>query len=160
MAMRFDSSEPAQVTGTPASRSTRAARTSFSKLKSRTGPTSPRKNGWFPVRPPTGATSSMREAVLARVAVHERGLFLDAHGDPVGIDPTQGDILDSTSSSLMLEGGYDLTTDRMAGFMVNDLDLERNGDYVPVPGDRALGIPSGTAEGDPGLLVGVRRATT
>lgn len=95
-----------------------------------------------------------RGAVMAGVAVHERGLFLDANGDPVGIYPTQGDIMDSTSVSMILKGEYDLTADRVVGFMLNDFDLERNGDYLPVPGDRALGIPSGTVDGDPGPVVG------
>ncbi len=87
-------------------------------------------------------------------AWHDRGLFLDADGDPVGLYPTQGDIMDSTSLGLFGKGEWRVTGDATLTLLINDFDLERNGDFRSVPGDRAAGIPTGTEEGDPSADVG------
>ncbi len=33
-------------------------------------------------------------------------MFYDAHGDLIGVDDTQGDVMDSTSHDLLLKLGY------------------------------------------------------
>lgn len=91
---------------------------------------------------------------IAGVAWHERGLFFDGSGNPVGLYPTQGDIMDSSSLSLYGKGQWRMTEDASLTLMVNDFDLERNGDFRAVPGDRSLGIPTGTIAGDPSADVG------
>jgi len=95
-----------------------------------------------------------RGGVMVGAALHERGLFFDGSGDAVGLYPTQGDIMDSRSLSLFASGELDLTDTTTVSLLFNDFDLERNGDFRSVAGDRALGIPTGTEKGDPSALVG------
>lgn len=91
---------------------------------------------------------------VAGMAWHERGLFFDADGNAVGLYPTQGDIMDSTSLGLFFKGAWQIDDAQALTFMINDFDLERNGDFRAVPGDRSAGIFSGTVEGDPSAEVG------
>lgn len=99
---------------------------------------------------------------IAGLAFHERGLFLDSDGDPVGLYPTQGDIMDSTSLNLFGKGEWRLGEDSSLTLMLSDFDLERNGDFRSVAGDRDTGVPTGTTEGDPSADVGdpARNETT
>lgn len=92
--------------------------------------------------------------VIAGIAYQERGLFMDPNGNAVGLYPTQGDIMDSTSLSLFGKADWRLGRAGSLTFMVSDFDLERNGDFRVVPGDRDAGIPTGTIEGDPSADVG------
>lgn len=89
-----------------------------------------------------------------------RGLYYDAEGRPIGIDGTQGDLMDSDSWSLFGKFGYDLDADKRLQLMINRFDLEGDGDYVVVPGDprtaanpdateRPTSSAPGTQEGDP-----------
>ncbi|MEM9400860.1 MAG: TonB-dependent receptor [Pseudomonadota bacterium] len=87
-------------------------------------------------------------------ALHERGLFIDDNGDPVGLYPTQGDIMDSTSYNLFGKATWRYAQDGAITLLVNDFELERNGDFLAVAGDRAAGIPTGTIAGDPSPIVG------
>jgi iron complex outermembrane receptor protein len=101
--------------------------------------------------------------VVAGVAVNKRGMFLDARGEPIGLYPTQGDIMDSTSRGLYVKAGYQFTATRRLEAVVNDFRLERDGDFVTVPGNRAQGILTTAAKGDPRPVVGdpaVNDATT
>lgn len=88
------------------------------------------------------------------VAWHERGLFIDANGAPVGFYPTQGDIMDSTSRGLFLKSNWRIAEGRSLELMLSDYLLERNGDYLVVNGNRALGILTGTRPGDPSAEIG------
>ncbi|MEM9292646.1 MAG: TonB-dependent receptor [Acidobacteriota bacterium] len=95
-----------------------------------------------------------RFGLMVGGSLHERGLFFDANGDPVGLYPTQGDIMDSQTLSLFAKGRWVLSDEAAVSFLYNDFDLERNGDFRAVLGDRSLGIPTSTEEGDPSALVG------
>lgn len=99
---------------------------------------------------------------IAGFAYHDRGLFIDPNGNPVGLYPTQGDIMDSTSLSLFGKAAWRMSASSTLTMMVNDFDLKRNGDFRSVPGDRDAGIPTGTVEGDPSADVGdpARNETT
>jgi len=99
---------------------------------------------------------------LAGLAYQERGLFLDPDNAPVGLYPTQGDIMDSTSLSLFGKAKWRIDDVNSFELMVNDFDLERNGDFRSVPGDRDAGIPTGTVAGSPAADVGdpARNETT
>ena len=88
------------------------------------------------------------------VAYQERGLFFDGNGDPVGLYPTQGDIMDSSSLGLFFKSNWRISEHSSLELMVNDYDLSRNGDFRSVSGDRDLGILTGTQLGDPSALVG------
>ena len=91
---------------------------------------------------------------VAGIAFQERGLFIDANGDAVGLYPTQGDIMDSTSLSLFGKAQWRLGDAGALTLMVNDFDLERNGDFRSVAGNRRAGIATGTVKGDPSADVG------
>ena len=94
---------------------------------------------------------------IAGLAVQERGLFLDPDSVPVGLYPTQGDIMDSTSLSLFGKAEWRIDDINSLEIMVNDFDLERNGNFRSVPGDRDAGIPTGTTGGSPAADVGAVR---
>ncbi|MEO1087345.1 MAG: TonB-dependent receptor plug domain-containing protein, partial [Acidobacteriota bacterium] len=92
--------------------------------------------------------------LLLGASLNERGLFFDADGDPVGLYPTQGDIMDSRTVGLFAKARWVVSDEMVVSFLVNDFDLERNGDFRAVAGDRSQGIPTGTVEGDPSAEVG------
>lgn len=91
---------------------------------------------------------------MVGAALQKRGLFFDAEGRPVGLYPTQGDIMDSTSRGLYVKGGADFGGTRRFEASVSRFVLSRDGDYVAVPGNRAAGILSGTTAGDPRAVSG------
>ncbi|MEM6793691.1 MAG: TonB-dependent receptor [Acidobacteriota bacterium] len=95
-----------------------------------------------------------RFGIKLGASLHERGLFFDADGEPVGLYPTQGVIMDSQTVGLYAKAQFVLNESAVLNFLFNDFDLERNGDFVATAGDRALGIPTGTVEGDPRPFVG------
>ncbi|HEX6973090.1 MAG TPA: TonB-dependent receptor, partial [Vicinamibacterales bacterium] len=91
---------------------------------------------------------------MTGVALEKRGLFFDAEGRAVGLYPTQGDIMDSTSRGLYAKGGVDLGASRRFEISASRFRLSRDGDYVAVPGNRAKGVLSGTVAGDPRSVSG------
>lgn len=72
-----------------------------------------------------------------------------------GSNAIQGDIMDSTSLSLFGKAEWRLGNAGALTLMVNDFDLERNGDFRSVAGDRDAGVPTGTIE-----TVRIRKART
>lgn len=95
-----------------------------------------------------------RVDAIAGIAAQKRGLFFDGNDNPVGLYPTQGDIMDSTSRAFYGKAGIDFSTSRRLEVSVNDFRLRRDGDFVPVAGNRATGQLSGTIAGDPRPQVG------
>jgi iron complex outermembrane receptor protein len=86
---------------------------------------------------------------LAAASWQTHGMFYDANGDLIGVDDTQGDIMDSTSNDLLLKLGYWLDDDQNIALMVNRYEVEGEHEYVNVPGDRATGTPATSRKGDP-----------
>ncbi|RXZ66551.1 TonB-dependent receptor [Pelagerythrobacter rhizovicinus] len=82
-----------------------------------------------------------------------RGAYRDGHGNNIGVDGTQGEVQDSDSWSVFGRFGYQLSPSARLELIANRFELEGNGHYVLVPGDRDRGIPAsserGTIEGDP-----------
>jgi iron complex outermembrane receptor protein len=95
-----------------------------------------------------------RVDVVAGAAMRKRGLFYDANGDPVGLYPTQGDIMDSSSRGFYVKAGVDFSPTRRLEVAVNDFRLERDGDFRAVAGHRAEGRLASTVSGDPRSQVG------
>lgn len=86
-------------------------------------------------------------------AFDRRGVFQDGHGNNIGIDGTQGEIQDSDSWSVFGRLGYDLSPSVRLEVIANRFELEGNGNYVLVPGNRAQGIPASSTRGtQPGKL--------
>jgi len=72
-----------------------------------------------------------------------RGVFLDGHGDRIGVDGTQGEIQDSDSWSAFGRLGYELTPTMRVELIANRFELEGRGHYVAVPG-----FPTTSEEGE------------
>lgn len=111
-------------------------------------------DGWSSKLSYLGGKRFGRFDFVAGTALHKRGLFYDARGDAIGLYPTQGDIMDSTSRALYAKAGFDFTSARRLEVMVNDFRLERDGDFVSLPGNRATGRLTTTIAGDPRGTVG------
>ena len=88
-------------------------------------------------------------------AFERRGAFQDGHGNAIGVDGTQGEVQDSDAWSLFGRFGYQLDPSLRLEVVANRFELEGNGHYVLVPGNRALGIPASSRRGtQPGDLPG------
>lgn len=90
---------------------------------------------------------------LAGATIQERGVYYDGNDELVGI-AYPGEIQNSTSYDVLAKLGYWIDDEQNVEFFVNHFELEGNGDYIPVVGDRDAGIPTtaekGTPVGDPG----------
>ena len=86
---------------------------------------------------------------LAAASWQTQGMFYDANGTLIGVDDTQGDVMDSTSHDLLLKLGYWLDDNQNLGLMINRYQVEGEHEYVNVPGNANAGIPATSREGDP-----------
>lgn len=86
---------------------------------------------------------------LLGLSYEDQGLFVDGNGDPVGVDNTQGDQMDSRAYDVLAKLGYWLDDDRRIQASVNRYEIKSNNDYVSVTGDRANGIPTTSVRGTP-----------
>ncbi|WP_278446803.1 TonB-dependent receptor [Stutzerimonas kunmingensis] len=86
---------------------------------------------------------------LAAASWQTQGMFYDANGDLIGVDDTQGDVMDSTGTDLLLKLGYWLDDNQNIGLMVNRYEVEGEHEYVNVPGDADAEIPATSRKGDP-----------
>lgn len=82
-------------------------------------------------------------------AREDRGAFYDGEDRRIGMDGAQGEIQDSSSWSVFAKAGYEPSAGRRLELWVNHFELEGDGDYVTVPGDRATGLPTTSARGTP-----------
>ena len=86
-------------------------------------------------------------------AFERRGVFQDGHGNNIGVDGTQGEVQDSDSWSVFGRFGYQLDPSLRFEVIGNRFELEGNGQYVLVPGSRALAVPASSRLGvQPGEL--------
>ncbi len=86
---------------------------------------------------------------LAAASWQTQGMFYDANGDLIGVDDTQGDVMDSTGTDLLLKLGYWLDDNQNIGLMVNRYEVEGEHEYVNVLGDADAEIPATSRKGDP-----------
>lgn len=82
-------------------------------------------------------------------AYERNDLYYDGHDQPVGVDTTQGDIMDTRAWSLFSKFGWDFAEDQRLEVTANLFDLAGDGDYVGVPGNIAAGIPATSRKGAP-----------
>lgn len=84
----------------------------------------------------------------------ERGVYYDGKDRLVGV-AYPGEIQNSISHDVLAKLGYWLDDDQNIEFFINRFELEGNGDYEPVPGDRENGVPTtarkGNPDGEPGF---------
>ncbi|AMU92932.1 hypothetical protein ATM17_40350 (plasmid) [Sphingopyxis macrogoltabida] len=82
-------------------------------------------------------------------ATHElTDLFYDGNGKPVGVDTTQGDIMDTKGWSLFTKLGLDIGAAQRFELMANLFDQRGRGSYVGVPGSIAAGRPATSVKGE------------
>lgn len=82
-------------------------------------------------------------------AFETRGAYYDAEGRRIGFDGAQGEVQDSRALSFFGRAGWDLGDDRRLEGWINRFDLEGDGDYVTVPGNRNTGVPTSAVRGSP-----------
>ena len=82
-------------------------------------------------------------------ASETRGAYYDAEGLRIGFDGAQGEVQDSQALSLFARAGWDLGGDRRLEGWINRFDLEGDGDYVTVAGNRTTGVPTSAVRGAP-----------
>ncbi len=96
---------------------------------------------------------------LAAATRQQRGVFYSGDDKLVGI-AYPGELQNSTSHDLMGRLGYWLDDHQNIELMVNRFELEGEGDYVPVRGDRDNGVATRARKGEPDGEPGFNKVTT
>lgn len=96
---------------------------------------------------------------LAAATRQQRGVFYSGDDELVGI-AYPGELQNSTSHDLMGRLGYWIDDHQNVELMVNRFELEGEGDYVPVRGDRENGIATRARKGEPDGKPGFNKVTT
>ncbi|ODC05468.1 TonB-dependent receptor [Terasakiispira papahanaumokuakeensis] len=84
---------------------------------------------------------------MAGITRQQRGIFYDGDNERIG-RAYPGEIQDSTSYDVMGRLGYWLDENQNIELFVNRFELEGDGDYIAVSGDRDAGIPTTAVKGD------------
>ncbi|GAA5172519.1 TonB-dependent receptor [Modicisalibacter zincidurans] len=85
---------------------------------------------------------------LVAASRQERGVFYDGNDETIGM-AYHGEIQNSESYDLLAKAGYWIDDNQNIEASINQFELEEDGDYVPVPGDRDTGIAATARKGDP-----------
>ncbi len=96
---------------------------------------------------------------LAAATRQRRGVFYSGDDELVGI-AYPGELQNSTSHDLMGRLGYWIDDHQNLELMVNRFELEGEGDYVPVRGDRDNGVATRARKGEPDGEPGFNKVTT
>ena len=86
---------------------------------------------------------------LFALGYEDEGLYLDGKGRAIGVDVTQGDLMDSRSYDALAKIGYRPDDNQKLQFSLNRYRIKSKAGYVGVAGNRTLGIPSTSVEGTP-----------
>ncbi|OZG73157.1 TonB-dependent receptor [Hahella sp. CCB-MM4] len=78
-----------------------------------------------------------------------QGVYLDANGSNVGVDNTQGDLMDSAAYDLFAKLGYWIDDNQNIELEINRFVLDGEMNYISVTGDRSKGIATTSIEGSP-----------
>lgn len=100
---------------------------------------------------------------LFAISYEDQGLYLDANKDPVGVDNTQGDLMNSRAYDILGKAGYWVNNDQHIQLSVNHYQIKNKNNYLSVTGIRDQGIattskkatPPGTAAHNNVWTVGV-----
>ncbi|WP_445619723.1 TonB-dependent receptor [Kushneria sp. Sum13] len=79
----------------------------------------------------------------------QQGLYLDGDNKAVGVDNTQGDLMDSRSYDLLAKGAWWFNDDQRLQLSFNHYTVRGQDEYVDVPGDRRRDIATTSERGDP-----------
>ncbi len=94
------------------------------------------------------------------LAYEARGAFYDGHGNRIGVDNTQGEIQDSTSTSIFGRFGWQIDESLRLDLIANRFELKGDGDYVIVAGDRTRNRPASSMRGAPEGRTAANRVET
>lgn len=83
---------------------------------------------------------------LVYVGSTTRGIAYDGSGRRIGMDVAQGDTMDSKAGDVFLKLGTDFGAQRLQ-FSFNRFELQGDGDYGNLDGNRAAGIPTVSVPG-------------
>lgn len=86
---------------------------------------------------------------LFSVGYENQGLYLDGQGRAIGVDVTQGDLMDSRSYDVLAKIGYRPDDNQKLQFSINHYRIESKAGYTAVAGNRQLGIASTSSPGTP-----------
>ncbi|WP_295036410.1 TonB-dependent receptor [Salinicola sp.] len=86
---------------------------------------------------------------LFSLSYEDQGRYVDGDGDPIGVDNTQGDLMDSDAYDVFGKVAYWFDDDRRLQLSVNHYRLEGQNHYVSVPGDRENGVPTTSKRDEP-----------
>ena len=86
---------------------------------------------------------------LVGFSYEDQGLYRDARGRSIGVDNTQGDLMDSKAYDFLGKVGYWLDDDQRLQFSLNRFRIKSDASYTAVTGDRARGIPTTSVERTP-----------
>lgn len=86
---------------------------------------------------------------LLYVGATTRGVGVDGDGRRLGIESTQGDTQDSKAFDIYAKVGKEIAPGQRLQASFNQFRLAGDGDWRPVPGDRAAGLPTSAERGTP-----------
>ncbi|WP_293778721.1 TonB-dependent receptor [uncultured Oxalicibacterium sp.] len=86
---------------------------------------------------------------LFSVGYENQGLYRDGAGRAIGVDNTQGDLMDSRMVDFLGKIGYWIDDEQRLQFSLNRYQLKSKGSYLSVNGNRAQGIPTTSVKGTP-----------
>ncbi|CAN0504532.1 unnamed protein product, partial [Ectocarpus sp. 12 AP-2014] len=86
---------------------------------------------------------------LFSASLEDQGLFLDGNGNPVGVDNTQGDLMDARSFDILGKLAYWFDDNQRLQFTLNHYNIEGHNNYVSVTGDRPNGVVTTSERGQP-----------
>ncbi|WP_438970993.1 TonB-dependent receptor [Methylophaga sp.] len=78
-----------------------------------------------------------------------QGQYLDGNGDVVGVDPYQGETMDSKSYDVFAKLGYWFDDNQNLELSINRFQLKGNNNYTAVDGDRDRGEPASSINQSP-----------
>jgi iron complex outermembrane receptor protein len=82
-------------------------------------------------------------------SISSEGLYYDGEGRAIGVDTTQGELMDSESYDLFTKAGWNLSEAARLQLTANRYRLDGHGDYVLVPGNVATGTTASSVRGTP-----------
>jgi len=83
------------------------------------------------------------------LSYEDQGLFKDANNHAIGVDNTQGDLMDSRAWDMLAKVGYWLDNDQRVQLSINRYRLKNKNNYLSVRGDRAAGLLTTSVKGTP-----------
>ncbi|RPE80926.1 TonB-dependent receptor [Vulcaniibacterium tengchongense] len=90
----------------------------------------------------------------------KEGLYYDGEGRPIAVSNVQGDLMDSAASNLFAKAGWTFDERRRLQLTASRYELEGDGDYTAVFGDKDAGLPATSIEGRPSLAPPRNLSTT